>query len=112
VRPGHNSFSHLVCSLSKVLHVTWLDGWGVAAPWPSPFVPHVCIGTRMRRWPAVRRCGLLVWLAVGAVFLARIAGRLVARAFTLEKSGAVRKSKCARKSRFAEITFLQPTMAA
>lgn len=39
--PGHNPSSHLVCSLSKVMHVLWLDGHGVSAPWPSPFVPHV-----------------------------------------------------------------------
>jgi hypothetical protein len=45
-RPGHNSSSHLVCSLSKFLHVTWLDGQGVRAPWPSPFVLHVCIDAR------------------------------------------------------------------
>ena len=43
VLPGDNSISHLVCSLSEVVHVTWLDGHGVSAPWPSPFVPHIDI---------------------------------------------------------------------
>jgi hypothetical protein len=42
---GHNPSSHLVCSLSKVVHVMWLGGQGVSAPWPSPFVLHV------RRYP-------------------------------------------------------------
>lgn len=33
-------------ALSKVLHVMWLDGLGVTAPRPSPFVPRIRIGAR------------------------------------------------------------------
>ena len=40
--PSHNSFSHVECVLSKVVHVMWSDGWGVSAPRPSPFLPRIC----------------------------------------------------------------------
>ncbi|MNV21569.1 hypothetical protein D3C71_1125080 [compost metagenome] len=32
----------ICCALfPKYVHVMWLDGQGVSAPWPSPFVPRV-----------------------------------------------------------------------
>jgi hypothetical protein len=43
VLPGDNLISHLMCALSKLLHVDWSDGHGVSAPWPSPFLPHIDI---------------------------------------------------------------------
>ncbi len=113
--PGHNSISHLVCSLSKVMHVMWSDGQGVHAPWPSPFVPHIRVAASQRgsdtRREARRfiRSSIDQWMHGEKAFLSRgssaaTAGRLVAGAFTVEKRSCAREKNSSTISRIDEIS--------
>jgi len=76
----------------------WLDGQGVSAPWPSPFVPRVRRDARCIDGPprgeAVGFVHLFVQGVVCAAFLAHIVGRWVRRASTVEIYTAEKVAEC------------------
>jgi hypothetical protein len=67
--PGHNSFSHLSCVLSKVLHFRWSDGRGAVTPRPSPSLPRVRIRCMPHRRPAAKPAALsFIHSFIGSTF--------------------------------------------
>jgi hypothetical protein len=94
------------------MHVMWLDGQGVHAPWPSPFAPHIRIDCTRPSTPAVRQSGSFIQsvaqpVCSGCSFTLRIAHSvrlLVARAFTVEKQSRAGEKISSRNSRIGEVS--------
>lgn len=93
------------CAPLKDWHVMWLDGQGVSAPWPSPFVPHVrrdarCIDGPPRGEAVDSFIYPSVQGVVCAAFLACIAGRWGRRASTVEIYSGEKVAECKLGAKF------------
>ena len=112
--PGHNSFSHLLCFLSKLLHVMWLDGRGADTSRPSPFVPRVF--HRVRMAPMARReakrSSFKKSALCSAPSLLHTVRRRATGASTLERDRAGGETECASKSRIAQVSFFSSSQVA
>ena len=82
----------------------WLDGQGVSAPWPSPFVPHVRRDARCIDGPPRGEAvdSFIYPFRVSCVlpFLAHIAGRWGRRASTVEIYSAEKVAECKLGAKF------------
>ncbi len=110
--PGHNSSSHWCALFPKLVHVIGQTVRVLTHPGRRLLIPRIRVNAQAHRQPAARQSGSLIHSVIRQsgeahsfhVFVAHMAGRLVAGAFTVENRSRVGKKNSSRNSRIEALS--------